>query len=640
MTFGSYKLALAALALLATACNAALQPQTTENQRAAPGQATGTTTSATSSTAPGTSTGTATIAGTDTSTGTATTTGSGTGSGTGTDTATADTTDPVVTDTTLTISNLTPTGFTVSWTGATDDVSLPAGLSYDIYVDAAKVASVAGLTTYAVTGLTGGTTYDVVVTVEDAAGNVTTYATKQVTTSPPPFSPVVRLCKNGQGKTADGGDATTPWDGWVNYSGPIGNVTVQANLVDLTAVLVTTNLETGLDLRVNGEIRTITALQSATLFTVGTAFSATHTNMPPYVRWALSDANTDDYQGSQGGVHYTGAQRSNCNATQLTDVSATVVPDASKNAGWTNVWQDQYTGLYFTNRISSSSTWSNAHDLCAALDGGTGGSGWRLPTHKEQLQLYVDGAGELPTTFGFVTQDSWSSTTVSTDTTKARAQYFSTGPSGGAAKTGNKTVFCVRPATTGTWPTRLCKNGRGVTNAGGDATTPWAGDASPPASADFSVDDWQNNATLYTGAGRSNCNETNFSDVSATVVPDAAKHASWSKSWRDLLTGLYFTNIFPAATWQSALAACKGLDGGTGGSGWRLPSQKELAQLYIDGVARTGFTPTGNITTPVWSSTTISLSTSQPYRVTLSDGNIAPGGAGKVASSQFICVRE
>ncbi len=94
------------------------------------------------------------------------------------------------------------------------------------------------------------------------------------------------------------------------------------------------------------------------------------------------------------------------------------------------------------------------------------------------------------------------------------------------------------------------------------------------------------------------CDPNNFTNVSALGLPGltptgttpAGANVVFSQIWRDDLTGVYFTNIIKSVTagsnWQGIMDMCANLDSGDGPGKWRLPTQKELLQLYIDGISR------------------------------------------------------
>jgi hypothetical protein len=115
--------------------------------------------------------------------------------------AALDTIPPTVSDGTIGTGGLSETGVTLSWTKATDNVSIQSALQYlvyrsgsnnlstvsDIEANGTAVGSYASdIGTLGVTGLTGGATYYFNVIVKDEAGNRSVYTTKQVTTPTPP----------------------------------------------------------------------------------------------------------------------------------------------------------------------------------------------------------------------------------------------------------------------------------------------------------------------------------------------------------------------------------------------------------------------------------------------------------------------
>jgi PQQ-dependent dehydrogenase (s-GDH family) len=82
----------------------------------------------------------------------------------------------------LVSSNITQSGFTVTWTAATDNVAVTG---YDVYLDGVKVnASLVTVLNYTVSGLSASTTYAFSVRARDAAGNTSASSTSlNVTTS-------------------------------------------------------------------------------------------------------------------------------------------------------------------------------------------------------------------------------------------------------------------------------------------------------------------------------------------------------------------------------------------------------------------------------------------------------------------------
>ncbi|OHD09657.1 MAG: hypothetical protein A2Y41_04565 [Spirochaetes bacterium GWB1_36_13] len=106
-----------------------------------------------------------------------------------------DTTAPVISTSTLSSSSVSSTGFTVSWTAATDT---DTNLQYLVYTSTSdNISTVAdaeangtafgsyepGITSKTITGLTASTTYYYTVIVKDSAGNKSIYTKNSVTTS-------------------------------------------------------------------------------------------------------------------------------------------------------------------------------------------------------------------------------------------------------------------------------------------------------------------------------------------------------------------------------------------------------------------------------------------------------------------------
>ena len=112
---------------------------------------------------------------------------------------------------TLTVASSTQTGVSLGWGASTDDVAVTG---YNVYVDGAKSGSTAS-TSYTVTGLTCGTGYTFSVRAYDAAGNLSTAATKAGSTS---------ACSPTGGSdpvvAAAGDIACDPADG--NFNGGLG----------------------------------------------------------------------------------------------------------------------------------------------------------------------------------------------------------------------------------------------------------------------------------------------------------------------------------------------------------------------------------------------------------------------------------
>ena len=98
----------------------------------------------------------------------------------------------------LNASGTTSTTTNLAWTAATDNVAVTG---YDVYQNSVFRASVTGLT-YAVTGLSAGTTYAFTVLAKDAAGNTTSSNAVNVTTTTPDSTAPSAVVLSASGTTA------------------------------------------------------------------------------------------------------------------------------------------------------------------------------------------------------------------------------------------------------------------------------------------------------------------------------------------------------------------------------------------------------------------------------------------------------
>ena len=116
----------------------------------------------------------------------------------------------------LTASNTTQTTTDLSWTASTDNVGVTG---YNVYVDGNLDGTTTGLS-YTVTGLTASTSYSMTVTAEDAAGNESSPASVNVTTS-----------GGGTGNpvTLSADFFETGWDGWIDGGGDATRVNSSAS---------------------------------------------------------------------------------------------------------------------------------------------------------------------------------------------------------------------------------------------------------------------------------------------------------------------------------------------------------------------------------------------------------------------------
>jgi hypothetical protein len=93
-----------------------------------------------------------------------------------------------------------------------------------------------------------------------------------------------------------------------------------------------------------------------------------------------------------------------------------------------------------------------------------------------------------------------------------------------------------------------------------------------------------------------------------------------------------------AVDWAGAASMCKGLNSGDGTALWRLATQKELMQLYIDGISR--LTVAGGTWSNqyMWSSSAVSNNTNYAW-ITFLDKNGQTFGNRNFTTNGVVCVR-
>lgn len=224
----------------------------------------------------------------------------------------------------------------------------------------------------------------------------------------------VYVCKNGRGIGVSNGTSTTPWNGIRQAS---GSVTVTSGSATVTGVgtAFDTALSPGDTVIVGSDSRIVSSITNATTMTVTSNFSAnagpgaTITYFSPF-----SDYSVDDNQNGANPWYAVASDRSNCNETNFTDVTSTtsaLTPASNLNASWTKIFRDEMTGVLFTNPLAQGAkSWPQAIDICVAINGGSAGSGWRLPTFKELAQLSIDGMAKLGLGFENSANYFWTST--------------------------------------------------------------------------------------------------------------------------------------------------------------------------------------------------------------------------------------
>ena len=106
---------------------------------------------------------------------------------------------------------------------------------------------------------------------------------------------------------------------------------------------------------------------------------------------------------------------------------------------------------------------------------------------------------------------------------------------------------------------------------------------------------------------------------------------------RDETTGLLWAKADTTTrNWENAISYCAGLNYGGYSSGWRLPSQKELMQAYVDGIW-TNKTKLSLQINYYWSSSTLSDNTSFAW-IVLPNYGLTTNSA-KTTTTYVLCVR-
>ncbi|MBP6219104.1 MAG: DUF1566 domain-containing protein [Oligoflexales bacterium] len=163
----------------------------------------------------------------------------------------------------------------------------------------------------------------------------------------------------------------------------------------------------------------------------------------------------------RGGTRDAWSLQNYCDGTQIDDKSDSVFTDPagvassfySGNVNWTKVFYDNFTGLYLSNTLSTNTTrWESALSLCHSMDILGKGTGWRLPTQKELMSLYVGGLYNKKESFKVSGADvlhtlyAWSASSDSTNTGNAWTVKLSTGEVKVSAKANSAStqVICVR----------------------------------------------------------------------------------------------------------------------------------------------------------------------------------------------------
>ena len=132
-------------------------------------------------------------------------------------------------------------------------------------------------------------------------------------------------------------------------------------------------------------------------------------------------------------------------------------------------------------------------------------------------------------------------------------------------------------------------------------------------------------------------------DAAATCGgPASANNRIFTNIFLDAYTGLYVTNVLATSsstvTWNLAVDACYNLTSGDGTGKWRLPTQKELMQLYIGGIFLQNAAQFSSfLADSFWSASSLSSDTTFAWYVRL--GNGLTYIYGKAFNRAVLCVR-
>lgn len=180
------------------------------------------------------------------------------------------------------------------------------------------------------------------------------------------------------------------------------------------------------------------------------------------------------------------------------------------------------------------------------------------------------------------------------------------------------------------------------------ADTAFFDNSAAPAAAGLDVwdtiDDYENGGTFpsmnaFSGVSGAVCSASNWQDVTADGACDSGADQCVMK---DKITGLQWTAYQASAVWATAITTCNGLTFNNQ-TGWRLPTQKELMQAYVDGayvMANPNWITTAEFGADVfWSATTSSTNTAQQIPVSLATGWSPQNGDLTGNSHNVTCVR-
>ena len=132
-------------------------------------------------------------------------------------------------------------------------------------------------------------------------------------------------------------------------------------------------------------------------------------------------------------------------------------------------------------------------------------------------------------------------------------------------------------------------------------------------------------------------------DAAATCGgPASANNNIFTTIFLDAYTGLYVTNVLARSvstvTWNLAVDACYNLSSGDSTGKWRLPTQKELMQLYIGGIYLQNAAQFSSLLADFfWSASSVSATTTSAWGVFLYNGGTNTNS--KTLNGGVLCVR-
>lgn len=143
------------------------------------------------------------------------------------------------------------------------------------------------------------------------------------------------------------------------------------------------------------------------------------------------------------------------------------------------------------------------------------------------------------------------------------------------------------------------------------------------------------------------CGTSNFTNISSEIAPTGTilpgATSAFSQVWRDELSGTIFTNVLNdgtnvATTWADAVTLCASINGTSAGTGWYLPTQKEMTQLYINGVDQL-VVAGGTFGITFWTSTTRSIWQGTAWNIVMGTGFSSYWTGRPSGSTGVICVK-